>query len=130
MFLRRLPRRRHLLVMGLFLFVAVLAAGIWFIGAPPPNAIAGKTVALGPAGSGTDALGRLLFNEFGVTPAKILNLPMKQSRDALERGEAQFAMLVASPHAPAIRDLMARDDIRLIGLPRQAALVRRLPYLR
>lgn len=92
--------------------------------------LGGATVALGPAGSGTDAFGRLLLDEFHVKPAKIVNVPMKQSRQALETGDAQFAMLVCSAEAPAIRDLMARDDVHLVGLHRQAAIARRLPYVR
>ena len=92
--------------------------------------IADRTVALGPTGSGTDALGRLLLAEFGVKPARIVNLPMKESRQALERGDVEFAMLVVSADAPVIRDLMRRDDLRLVSLRRQATIARRLPYLR
>jgi TRAP transporter TAXI family solute receptor len=226
MFSLRLPNRRRLWLVGIFLFAVVLAAGISFLGAPPPRQItlatgdpdggfavlgreyqsrlqrmglkvelrestgsianlkavrdraadvafvqsgvtrvledetgnlcslaaigadplwifahhqkdvsslkdlAGHAVALGPAGSGTDALGRLLLGEFGVKPAKIVNLPMKQSRQALESGDVDFALLVSSPNAPVIRDLMANDDIQLVSLNRQAAIGRRLPYLR
>ena len=90
--------------------------------------LADHTVALGPAGSGTDALGRLLLDDFGVKPARIVNLPMRETRQALERGDVEFAMLVASADAPVIRDLMLRDDIRLVSLRRQAAIARRLPY--
>ena len=120
---------------GLSSLAAVRADPIWIFSRRPDEVtslkeLTGQTVALGPAGSGTDALGRLLLNDFGAKPAKIVNLPMKESQQALEKGDVEFAMLVASADAPVIRDLLRRDDLRLVSLRRQAAIARRLPYLR
>ena len=55
---------------------------------------------------------------------------MKRSREALEQGDVQFAMLISSADAPVIRELMTHDDIQLVSLRRQAAIVRRFAYLR
>ena len=120
---------------GLSSLAAVRAEPIWIFTRRPEvvtslKELADRTVALGPAGSGTDALGRLLLDDFRAKPARIVNLPMKESRQALENGDVDFAMLVASADAPAIRDLMSRKDLRLVSLQRQATIARRLPYLR
>lgn len=120
---------------GLCSLAAIGSDPLWIFSRSPRDVgsladLTGHSVALGPAGSGADALGRLLMNEFHIEPATIVNLPMRRSREALERGDVQFAMLVCSAEAPVIRDLMAHDDIHLVGLRRQAAIARRLPYLR
>ena len=93
----------------------------------------GRKVVLGPPISGTDALGRLLLKEYGITEANttFLNLSMGKEREALAQGQADAALLVCSCDAPVIRELLRARGIRLVSLrDHQAALARRYRYLR
>ncbi len=92
-----------------------------------------RKVVLGPPVSGTDALGRLLLGEYGITEANatFLNLSMGQECAALAEGRADAALLVCSCDAPVLRDLLHARGIRLASLhDHQAALARRYRYLR
>lgn len=100
---------------------------------PSSRELNGHTVAIGPRGSGTEALSRALLAEYGVSEGvstRLINLSMGEVRAALHERTIDAAMLVCGPAAPAVADLLQDRQVRLVRLDCSAALVQRLPYLR
>lgn len=110
---------------------------VWlFARAPLPGAglsgLAGKRVAVGPAGSGTRALAEQLLRANGVSvdPDALLPSTGTDAVRALERGEADAMFLVASPDAAAVRDAVQVPGVTIVSFPRADAHVRLFPFLR
>ena len=91
----------------------------------------GKNVAIGPEGSGTRVLAKqfLALNGFDENDAQLLTLTDEQAGDALMRGEAHAAAMVASWDTSVVRRLLASSDINLVGVPRADGYVALYPYL-
>jgi TRAP transporter TAXI family solute receptor len=122
---------------GLCGLAAVGSEPLWvFSRSLPPAAslrdLKGHAIVLGPPVSGSDALGRLLLREHGVTPANatFLNLSMGQTRQALRDGKADTVLMVCACNAPIVEELIHDAEIRLVSLSGQAGIARRFPYLR
>lgn len=120
---------------GLAALAAIGSEPLWIFTHTQANSLVdlrGKRIALGPAVSGTDALGRLLLGQYGVTEDKatFLNGTMNQSRQAFMDRTADALLLVCSASAPVIQELVASPEPRIISLGHQRALVRRYRYLR
>ncbi|PTD97419.1 TAXI family TRAP transporter solute-binding subunit [Pseudothauera lacus] len=95
------------------------------------NALAGRRIAVGSAGSGTQLLALQLLGLAGV-PIDAANLLMSDSQstaDALLAGEIDAAFVVGAPEAPAVRRLLDAPGIALLDLAHADAYVRRLPHL-
>jgi TRAP transporter TAXI family solute receptor len=98
-----------------------------------PADFRGRTISVGPSQSGTEAVSRSLLEAHGITPAsaRLLNLPTAEAVDRLKRpdGDLDVALLVASYQAPAIKDLLRQEDVRLLSFRRDIACTRQFPYL-
>ncbi|HMK29764.1 MAG TPA: TAXI family TRAP transporter solute-binding subunit [Steroidobacteraceae bacterium] len=95
------------------------------------SALSGKRVAVGPPGGGTEALALefLRLNGFDQNIAQLLPLTMEQSGDALQRGEIDVAMIVASWDAPVVRRLLAASGINVLGFARADAYAALYPFV-
>ncbi len=94
-------------------------------------ALTGKKVSIGPEGGGTRALALefLALNGLNQNIAQLLPLPLEQTGDALQRGEIDVAMIVASWDAPVVRRLSASSEINVVGFARADAYVALYPFL-
>jgi TRAP transporter TAXI family solute receptor len=91
-----------------------------------------RKISIGPPGSGTEAVGKLLLNTHGITAenSEILNLPNPEARKRLIDGKLDVAMFVSSYKDPGIQELLARKDIQLMNFQRHdTAHSRQFPYL-
>ncbi len=94
-------------------------------------ALTGKKVSVGPDGGGTRALALEFFALNGLKQdiAQLLPFPLEQTGDALQRGEIDAAMIVASWDAPVVRRLLASSEINIVGFARADAYVALYPFL-
>jgi len=90
-------------------------------------------ISVGDVGSGTQALAELLFEENGVSSAdgatRFINAGATESIEMLERGEVDAIVLVVSPQAPVIRQLLLQERYRLFNFERQDAYSKRFGFL-
>ncbi|MEZ5937858.1 MAG: TAXI family TRAP transporter solute-binding subunit [Hyphomonadaceae bacterium] len=91
----------------------------------------GLKVAVGAEGSGTRVLVDLLMQEAGVaagdfTPADLSGVA---AASAVKSGEVDAALIVSSPEADWILDLLADPSVELMSMDRAPALARRHTYL-
>ena len=112
------------------------------------TALAGRRIAVGPEGSGTDALARQLLADNGlelrsggeVSAAaetadaagrwiEIVRLPPQEAANALAAGEVDAAIFVASASAAYVRELLASQGVELMSFRRHRAYSHRHPYL-
>ncbi len=91
----------------------------------------GRRISVGHEGSGTRALTERLLALNGLEDDAITRLPLgiAESADALLRGDADAAAMVASWSTPAVQTLLASKDIELLDFPRVDAYVALYPYL-
>jgi TRAP transporter TAXI family solute receptor len=92
----------------------------------------GLTVALGPADSGSAALGRQLLEVSGVTAANtsFVHLSMEESRKELTENKVNAALIVCPPNAPVLRELLREPNVRMVSLRNQQAIANRFRFLR
>lgn len=83
-----------------------------------PLDLAGRTIGVGPAGSGTESIADAVLQHFGITGEKFdrRNLPMIDAVAALEGGTLDAAFIVAGMRTPAVDGLLARGDMMLLSL--------------
>jgi uncharacterized protein len=88
-------------------------------------------IAIGPDGSGTQAMVRLILTDNGVDPAagQFVAVGGTEAAQRLKDGTVDAACFVTSPASPIIRDLLEADGIRLLDFQRHAAYARRYPFL-
>jgi TRAP transporter TAXI family solute receptor len=91
----------------------------------------GKKISIGPEGSATRALALqvLALNGIDRNVAQFLPLSAAESGAALQKGDIDAAMMVASWDTPAVRQLLASSQIELAGFPRADAYVALYPFL-
>jgi len=85
------------------------------------------SVAVGPQGSGTEAVARAIIAEQGYdihSPA-LVNLTSAEARRQLMDGTIDVAFFVTSYRDPGIIELMRRKDLRLTSFRREAAYTRK-----
>ncbi len=94
-------------------------------------ALTGKKMSIGPEGGGTRALALefLALNGLNQNIAQLLPLPLEETGDALQRGDIDVAMIVASWDAPVVRRLLASSEINVLGFARADAYVALYPFL-
>ena len=90
--------------------------------------LAGKRLAIGPAGSGTNATARALIEQTGST-AIALEWTTDEAIEGLAAGTIDAAFIVVSANAPLIAELAAIPDLELLPVPNVEGLARRLPFL-
>lgn len=93
--------------------------------------LAGRRVAIGAPGSGTEAVARALLGELGLpaTGDNRLGLPSAEARRRLEEGTIDAAFFVSSYQDVHVAALLRRPDVRLLGFTRDVAFARNFRYL-
>jgi TRAP-type uncharacterized transport system substrate-binding protein len=94
-----------------------------------------KRIAVGPEGSGTAVLARLVLHENGLQEkdVQLLHPPLKDAPAQLERREVDAAFFVAMAEDPYIKELLPLRDKGILLLPfrrHQLAYARLFPYLK
>src|SRR5205807_2256632 len=91
----------------------------------------GKTISVGPAGSGTEAVSKLLLEKDGVNAdnATLKNLSTAEARQQLQDGKLDVAMFVSSYKDPTIVELQKQPQIHLLSFRRDVAYARQFAYL-
>jgi TRAP transporter TAXI family solute receptor len=82
-----------------------------------PEDVRGKTMAIGPEGSGTRVLARkfLALNGIDESLLRLLPLPAAEASEALLRGEIDAAVMVESWDSPIVRRLLDSADVNIVG---------------
>jgi TRAP transporter TAXI family solute receptor len=95
------------------------------------NELAGKRVAVGPIGSGTQVLAKQLLGANGVSEsnATFVHIDTSDVLPSLLRGELDAGIVVASAEAPIVRTLAGQQQLRLLDLERTGAYGRVFPFL-
>jgi len=95
-----------------------------------PEDLRGKTMAIGPEGSGTRVLARkfLALNGIDESLLQLLPLPAAEASEALLRGEIDAAAMVESWDSPIVRRLLDSADVNIVGAPRADAYAALDPY--
>lgn len=83
-----------------------------------PLDLLGKHVSVGPAGSGTDRIARLVLSHLGIGDgaADLRHLTLREARAALEHGELDAAFIVAGLRTPVVGQLLRRPEMQLLSL--------------
>lgn len=86
-----------------------------------------ESVAVGPKGSGTEAIAKAIIAEQGldITDPALINLTSPEARKRLMDGKLAVAFFVTSYRDPGIMELLRRKDLRLASFRREAAYTRR-----
>ncbi len=90
--------------------------------------LAGKRLAIGPAGSGTNATARALIDQTGST-AIALEWTTDEAIEGLAAGTIDAAFFVVAANAPLVAELAAIAELELLAVPNVEGLARRLPFL-
>jgi len=97
------------------------------------SALTGKTLAIGPEGSGTRVLALILLKANGIEPggtATLLDLGGAEAADALIGKKVDAAFLMGDSATPAMmRKLLWTPGIRMVNFSQAEAYTRRNPYL-
>lgn len=95
------------------------------------NALKGKSIAVGPQGSGSRVLALQLLQENGVdeTTATILPLSGSAASEALNSGKVDALFLVAAATAEAVWKLNRNANAKLLSFDRADAYTRRIATL-
>lgn len=85
------------------------------------------SVAVGPKGSGTEAVAKAIIAEQGydIRSPAIVNLTSAEARRQLMNGALDVAFFVTSYRDPGIMELMRRKDLQLTSFRREAAYTRK-----
>ena len=86
-----------------------------------------ESVAVGPKGSGTEAIAKAIIAEQGydVTSPAIVNLTSAEARRQLMDGKLDVAFFVTSYRDPGIMELLRHKGLRLTSFRREAAYTRK-----
>ncbi|MCP5142187.1 MAG: TAXI family TRAP transporter solute-binding subunit [Chromatiales bacterium] len=93
--------------------------------------LAGKRVAIGGEGSGTQALMHTLLDEVDGDLLRVEALPLggDEAEAALLAGEVDAIAVVAGTHSARVRRLIEAPDVRLMDMRRAETYTRLHPYL-
>ncbi|MGD2133067.1 MAG: TAXI family TRAP transporter solute-binding subunit [Maricaulaceae bacterium] len=91
----------------------------------------GRTVAIGPPGSGVRALAQMLFDENGLEGDAVAasDLSGAAAAEALRAGTIDAAVFVTSPDRAYVRELFLDPRVRIVSFERADAYARRHRYL-
>jgi len=89
-----------------------------------------RTLAIGGAGSGTQALVRELLQATGLQDSVTLSeIGGVAAAEALRAGEVDYAFFVAGTRSPVVRELLQDQEIALVDLQRTEAYARQFRHL-
>lgn len=93
--------------------------------------LAGKKIAIGVSGSGTNKLARELLDAHGMTEGKVglVLVSGLQAVEALNSGAVDAVFVVGPPHSAAVWLLLHTENVRLLSFSQADAYTRRFPYL-
>ncbi|SEA74223.1 TRAP transporter solute receptor, TAXI family [Variovorax sp. YR216] len=104
------------------------------------EALAGKRIAVGVAGSGNYQVAHQLLAVYGITVpdgqqgavdgTAFVNSGGLAAAEQLAKGEVDAVIIIAAPQAPAVQKLLADPAVRLASLDHVEGLARRYPYFR
>ncbi len=109
---------------------------IWIFARDKPTAprdlrdLAGRRIAIGADGSGTQPLARMLLDTTGIDSrdTSLQPLSAEEASSALAMGTIDAAILIAGVTAPVIGELVRRPDVRLVNLVHARAIARQKAY--
>ncbi|HBP22804.1 MAG TPA: hypothetical protein DEA08_34115, partial [Planctomycetes bacterium] len=92
----------------------------------------GKTIGIGPAGSGTAQLAGQVYSGAGLESLKpkLVRLPLDQQLAQLKEQKLDLGVFVMFEDAPLVRDALRGEDLVMISFPELAALAGRESFLR
>jgi TRAP-type uncharacterized transport system substrate-binding protein len=95
------------------------------------DALRGRRIAAGQAGSGTRRMMAVLLEHLGMPEIASQSVPLggMQAAEALERGEVDVAFLVSAADAAPVQRLLRADGVSLMTFARPDAYVRQIPAL-
>ena len=94
--------------------------------------LGGRTISIGPEGSGTHALAVEFLARIGIVDeqnAKLLPLAPEVATEKLLHAEIDGAAILAAWESTAVRQLISAQDIVLASIPRADAFVALYPFL-
>jgi TRAP transporter TAXI family solute receptor len=94
-------------------------------------ALAGRRIAVGAPGSGTEAIARALLEGVGLPASgpNLVSLPGTEARGRLESGALDAAFFVTSYRDANVAALLRRPDVHLLSFRRDAAFSGNFRYL-
>jgi TRAP-type uncharacterized transport system substrate-binding protein len=101
----------------------------------PGNSLAeslnGRKIAIGPAGSGSQALATKFLAMYSVAPGTLQLVPLnaQDAAAAIERGDIDAAAMISSWNSESLQRLLHNPKIRLATFTRADAYIALLPYL-
>ena len=95
------------------------------------NQLRGQRIAIGPEGSGTAQLAKILLTAVGLTADNTRLMPYggEAAMRMLRQGAADAIFLVQAAESPLVEKLLKDDNIKLMNFSRAAALSRLYPFL-
>jgi TRAP transporter TAXI family solute receptor len=107
----------------------------WFVRRGSPGTgverLRGRTISIGPEGSGTHTLSHELMTRTGSERliGKVLNLTPQEASEKLLNGEIDAAFMMTAWGSPVVQRLLADDRVELTGFPHADAFVALYPFL-
>ncbi len=95
------------------------------------QALQGKTVGVGAAGSGSQKLALQLLGAYGITAQQatlVSESPLAAAQKLIDK-KLDALIFVAAQQAPAVALLLSNPEIELVGLEHAEGLTRRFPFL-
>lgn len=91
----------------------------------------GKRVLVGPAGGGTNGLALRMLAANGITAenAILINRPLPDYVDMIDKGEADAGFLVLAAEARTIQRLLVAENVRLKSFTNADAYTQKFPFL-
>ena len=86
-------------------------------------------VVLGPAGSKTSGIGRLVLTELGLESSELVTRSPAEAVEALTTGRAEAGLVVSGVDSEIVRKLMASESVRPVSLDLADAFVARFSWL-
>ncbi|WP_419770540.1 MAG: TAXI family TRAP transporter solute-binding subunit [Candidatus Marinarcus sp.] len=91
----------------------------------------GQKTSIGTQGSGTQDLSLTILNDNGINESNstLLNYTTQDAKEALLKGEIDAMVLVVSPNAPIIKELLENPTINILSIKRARAYSQKYSFL-
>lgn len=92
----------------------------------------GKTIGIGPEGSGTARIARQILGarDFSGLNVTLKPYPLAEQLDLLEKGALDFGVFVIDEDATLIDEAIRKRGLQIVNFPRADVVARRLPFVR